>query len=147
LVSLHGGRFVPGAGVRAQGYFSIHHLPKIEGIDFGSMNHLEIASLLPPYGGKHPMKAILVDQSSARGYGVASGWDAEDIVYHGVPYRAGALTPETAAQAGPSWRRPGNHLEAVASAFMRQAGIAQARISTVEVPAGAMPRLPAATTC
>ncbi len=49
-------------------------LPEIQGVDFSSMSHEDIAKLLPPYAGKHPMKAILIDKQTGRAYGIASGY-------------------------------------------------------------------------
>jgi hypothetical protein len=98
-------------------------LPEITGVDFGKMSHLEIANLLPPYGGKHPMKAILIDRQTGKAYGIASGWEEETVMHNGMPFKAGAVSQEAASQAGNSWTVLGNHAEPVAAAFMRKMGI------------------------
>ncbi len=72
------------------------------------------------------MKAILIDLATGRAYGIASGWEAEMIMHNGIPFKAGALSPEIAIQAGGPWTVRGNHAEPVAAAFMRQRGITEA---------------------
>jgi hypothetical protein len=101
-------------------------LPEITGIDFGATSPEEVAMLLPSYGGKHPLKAILVDRKTGKAYGIASGWDAETVTYNGMEFKAGAVTPEMAVQAGASWEGLGHHVELVAAAFMRKEGITDA---------------------
>jgi hypothetical protein len=101
-------------------------LPEITGIDFSKMSHTEIAKRLPPYGGKHPMKAILIDKQTGKAYGIASGWSEETVLHNGLPLKSGAISQEAAAQAGAPWRTLGNHNEPVAAAFMRKTGIKEA---------------------
>lgn len=101
-------------------------LPEITGVDFAKLSSVEIANLLPAFGGKHPVKAILLDKQSGRAYGIASGWDEESLVHNGIPFKAGAIGEEIARQAGDPWMMLGNHVEPVAAAFMRRIGITDA---------------------
>ena len=103
-------------GVRLQSLFQEVDLPEIKGINFSQMTHLEIIQLLPSYGGKHPMKGILI----------ASGAEAEIVTHNSMSFKSGALSPERAAQAGPNWQALGHHMEAVGAAFMRKKNITDA---------------------
>ena len=108
--------------------FSTVDLPEIPEIDFRTLTPEQIAQLLPPFGGEHPTKAILVDQETGKGYGIASGFKPGTIIINGIPFTSGSLTPETVNQAIDAFRRLGNHAEAVAAAFMRKMGIANATV-------------------
>ncbi len=103
--------------------FNTIELTVIEGIAVSEMRPKDIADLLPPFGGKHPTKAILIDNKTGKAYGIASGWDADTVAHEHLRFTSGAIRPEMAAQAGDSWVALGNHVEAIAAAFMRKAGI------------------------
>ncbi len=98
-------------------------LPEIEGVEFKTMSHADIANLLPPFGGNHPTKAILIDTKTGRAYGLASGWEAVTVNHNGIQFKSGAVTAGMAWEAAGSWKSLGNHTEAVAAAFMRKNGI------------------------
>src|SRR5881394_3603747 len=108
--------------------FAAVELPEIPDVDFRALTPEQIAQMLPPYGGIHATKAILVDRATGKGYGIASGWEADTVTHNGVDYRSGAVSPEVAERAGPDWERLGNHVEAVAAAFLRRTGIADATL-------------------
>lgn len=108
------------AAAKLKEIFDDVDLPEIKDIDFSKMSHAEIASLLPACGGKHPMKAILIDTKTGKAYGLASGWEAETVTHGAIEFKAGAVSPEAAAQAGGGWTALGNHVEAVSAAFMRK---------------------------
>jgi hypothetical protein len=108
---------------RLREIFSTVQLREISGVDGRSLSHEEIVQLLPPYGGEHPVKAILIDRQTGKAYGIASGWEAGTSNHHGVDFRSGAITSDMAAQAGPTWRALGNHVEPVGAAFMRKMGM------------------------
>ena len=109
-----------------QALFQGVDLPEVTGLDLAAMTPAEIVSLLPAYGGKHPMKGILVDRQTGKAYGLASGFEPETVTHNGIAFKSGAISPEVAARAGRSWRLLGAHLEAVAAAFMRQRGVREA---------------------
>jgi hypothetical protein len=111
---------------RLRELFKDVELPEIVGIDFSKMNHADIAALLPPFGGKHPTKAILIDRKTGKAYGIASGWEAQTLTHNGMPFRAGVISPEIAAQIGRPWTSLGNHAEPAAAAFMRRRAITDA---------------------
>lgn len=115
-----------GEAARLKVVFQEVDLPKIEGASVITLSHAEIVAMLPPYGGPHPMKGLLIDRATGQAYGIASGWEPAELTHNGMTFRAGAMSPETAARAGPNWAALGNHLEPVAAAFMRRLGIAEA---------------------
>jgi hypothetical protein len=103
--------------------FRIVELPEITNVDFSIMNHVQIAKLLPAFGGQHPTKGIFVDTKTGRAFGIASGWDVDMVTHNGMSFQSGAISREIAIQAGEPWTTLGNHVEPVAAAFMRSHGI------------------------
>jgi hypothetical protein len=101
-------------------------LPEVTGIDIRSMSPIVVAGLLPPNGGPHPMKGILLDKNSGKAYGIASGWIADTLSHNRIPFRAGAIPYDVAAQASEPWGSLGSHIKPVAAAFMRKHHILEA---------------------
>jgi hypothetical protein len=106
--------------------FAAVELPEIPDVDFRTLTPEQIAQLLPPYGGAHPIKAILVDRATGKGYGIASGYEPNMIIHNGIQFISGALSLETAGQASENFKRLRNHAEAIAAAFMRKMHITDA---------------------
>jgi hypothetical protein len=100
--------------------------PEIAGLDLRGMSPLEIIRLLPRYGGRNPVCAILIDNRTGKAYGLRSGWVREATEFSGIVFQKGNISPEVAGNAGLVWRELGNHVEAQAAASMRSAGTTDA---------------------
>lgn len=47
--------------------------PEVEGIDLHGRSPQEIVNLLPPYGGKNPVHAILIDNRTGGAFAIRGG--------------------------------------------------------------------------
>src|SRR5438552_949851 len=72
---------------RIRGLFQEVELPEILDVDFRTLTPEQIAQLLPPFGGEHPTKGILVDQGTGKGYGIASGIEPDKVTYNGIAFQ------------------------------------------------------------